>query len=296
MIIIKNANLRKTTMTFNIRDIMNTNESIKNPNGFNWEKAWANEVGPIKKQKKWTKDTPKIHFDKIAIKDEFHEKLIPKLILDKKDRVLDLGSGEGAVTSLIAEKVKSVMALDSSPMMLDFLKQRIQHYNLNNIDMIEMDIEDATINTVGEYDITIASRSLMGIHEIKDTILNIQKITKKYVFLIVFGRNNWMLEKKFYDTIGKKYPDFAPYDYLFNLLISLGIYPNVENFDLVGNRKYDDIEDAFTRMKWKMNELTEEEIEKIRPFLKENLNKNEEDGMLENPIDKADIVLIWWKK
>jgi hypothetical protein len=147
-----------------------------------------------------------------------------------------------------------------------------------------------------EYDVVLASRSFMGIHEIKEVILNIQEIAKKYVFLVVFGRNNWMLEKKFYDSNGKRYPDFAPYDYLFNLLISLGIYPNVENFDLVGNRKYDDIEDAFIRMKWKMNELSEDEIEKIRPFLKENLSKNEEDGMFENPIDKADIVLMWWKK
>ena len=275
---------------------MNSNEYIKNPEDVDWEKAWADEVGPMKRQKKWTKDTPKIHFEKIAVKDEFHEKLIPKLILDKEDRVLDLGSGEGAVTSLVAEEVKSVTALDSSSMMLDMLQQRIDHYNIDNIDIVEMDIEDATVDNVGEYDVVLASRSFMGIHEIKEVILNIQKIAKKYVFLVVFGRNNWMLEKQFYDSIGKKYPDFAPYDYLFNLLISLGIYPNVENFDLVGNRKYDDIEDAFIRMKWKMNELSEDEIEKIRPFLKENLSKNEKDGMFENPIDKADIVLMWWKK
>jgi len=275
---------------------MNSNDYIKYIEDIDWEKAWAKEVGPIKRQKKWTKKTPKIHFDKIAIKDEFHDKLIPKLILDKKDKVLDLGSGEGAVTSLIAENVKSVTALDSSSMMLDMLKARIEHYNINNIDITEMDIEDATIDTVGEYDVTIASRSFMGIHEIKNTIINIQEITKKYVFLVVFGRNNWILEKKFYKSINKEYPDFAPYDYLFKLLISLGIYPNVENFDLEGNRKYDDIEDAFIRMKWNMNELSKEEIEKIRPFLKENLTKNEEDGMLENSLDKADLVLIWWKK
>ncbi len=274
---------------------MNSNDCIKNPEDFDWEQAWADEVGPIKRQKKWTKDTPKIHFEKIAIKDEYHEKLIPKLILDKEDTVLDLGSGEGAVTSMIAEEVKSVTALDSSSMMLDMLKQRIEHYNIDNIDIVEMDIEDATKDNVGTYDVVVASRSFMGIHEIKNTILHIQDMADKYVYLVVFGRNNWMLEKKFYDSIDKKYPDFAPYDYLFNLLISLGIYPNIENFDLVGNRKYDDLEDAYTRMKWKMGNLNNEEIEQIKPFLKENLFKNEEDGMLENPVDKADLVLMWWK-
>lgn len=268
-----------------------------NPDDVNWEKCWQKEVGPKKMQKKhWDKNTNPVHFEKIAIKDEYHEKLIPKLILNENDSVIDLGSGEGAVTSLIAEKVDKVTAIDSSHMMLELLKQRCDHDDITNIDIVEMDIEDANVDTVGEYDVVISSRSLMGIYDIEDVLTNINKIAKKYVFLIVFGRKNWLLEKKFYESINKKYPDFAPYDYLFNILINLGIYPNIENFDLVGNRKYDDIDDAFTRMKWKMNNLTDEEKDKIIPFIEENLFKNSEDGKLENPIDKADLILMWWKK
>lgn len=276
---------------------MNSNDCLKSLEDLDWEKAWINELGSKQKKKKhWNKDTHPVHFQKIAVKDEYHEKLIPKLLLDSKDTVLDLGSGEGAVTSLIAEKVAKITAIDSSPMMLELLRQRCEHDKIDNINIVEMDIEDSNVDTVGHYDVIVASRSFMGIYDLKDVICNINEIANKYVFLIVFGRNNWMLEKKFYKSINKKYPDFAPYDYLFNLLISLGIYPNIENFDLVGNRKYDDIEDAFIRMKWKMNQLSEDEIAKIRPFLKENLTKNEKDGMLENPADKADLVLMWWKK
>ena len=161
---------------------MNSNDCIKNPDDFNWEKAWVDKVGSKKKQKKWTKDTPKIHFEKVAARDEYHEKLIPKLILDKEDRVLDLGSGEGSVTSLIARKVKSVTALDSSSMMLDMLKQRINHYNIDNIDIIEMDMEDASLENLGKYDVIVASRSFVGIHKVKDTIVNINEIANKYVF------------------------------------------------------------------------------------------------------------------
>lgn len=276
---------------------MNSNDCLKSLEDLDWGKAWINELGSKQKKKKhWNKDTHPVHFQKIAVKDEYHEKLIPKLLLDSKDTVLDLGSGEGAVTSLIAEKVAKITAIDSSPMMLELLRQRCEHDKIDNINIVEMDIEDSNVDTVGHYDVIVASRSFMGIYDLKDVICNINEIANKYVFLIVFGRNNWMLEKKFYKSINKKYPDFAPYDYLFNLLISLGIYPNIENFDLVGNRKYDDIEDAFIRMKWKMNQLSEDEIAKIRPFLKENLTKNEKDGMLENPADKADLVLMWWKK
>ncbi|MDR3291895.1 MAG: class I SAM-dependent methyltransferase [Methanobrevibacter sp.] len=276
---------------------MSNQECIRNLDENDWEKAWTDELGEKKKfTKHWNKDTPKIHFEKIAVYDEYHEKLMHKLRLDKNDTVLDLGCGEGAVTTLIAEKVAKITGLDSSKMMLDLLQQRIDHDKIGNIETIEMKIEDATIDSVGKFDVVLASRSFMGIYDIKNVILNINEIAKKYVFLVVFGRRNWRLEKKFFNSIGKKYSDFAPYDYLFNLLVSLEIYPNIENFDLIGNRKYDDIDDAFIRMKWKKNELDDDEITKIKPFIEENLFLNKEDGTLENPIDKSDIVLIWWKK
>nr|WP_302579125.1 class I SAM-dependent methyltransferase [Methanobrevibacter arboriphilus] len=276
---------------------MDNIKCINNLNADDWENAWKNELGEeIKKKKFWTKDTPKIHFEKIAVKDEYHEKLMEKLVLDETDTVIDLGCGEGAVTTLIAEKVSKVLGIDSSPMMLDLLQQRIDHDNIKNIETKKMKIEDVSIESVGKFDVVLASRSFMGIHDIKDVLINSNEIANKYVFLAVFGRRNWRIEKKFYEEIGKDYPDFAPHDYIFNMLINLGIYPNIEHFDLKGNRKYDDIEDAFIRMKWKMNNLSEEEVDKIKPFLEENLKLNKEDGKLENPLDKSDLVLIWWSK
>jgi len=270
---------------------------INNLDADDWEKAWIDELGEENKKKKhWTKKTPKIHFDKIAIKDEYHEVLMEKLILDENDTVLDLGCGEGAVTTLVAEKVSKVVGIDSSEMMLDLLQQRIDYYDIDNIETKNMKIEDASVETLGNFDIVLASRSFMGIYDVKDVLININEIATKYVFLVVFGRRNWRIEKKFFKSIGKDYPDFAPYDYLFNILVNLGISPNITHFNLEGNRKYDDLEDAFIRMKWKNSLLNKEEINKIRPFLEKNLVLNKEDGKLENPLDKSDLVLIWWSK
>jgi len=275
---------------------MKREECIENLNADDWEKAWIDELGPENKKKEhWGKKTPKIHFEKIGIYDEFHEKLMEKLVLDKEDTLLDLGCGEGGVTTLLAEKVKSVLGIDTSDMMLDILQQRIDHYDIKNIEYKKMKIEDASVDSLGKFDVVVASRSFMGIYDIKDVLINANEMANKYVFLVVFGRRNWRVEKKFFKSIGKKYPDFGPYDYLFNILVDLGIYPNIEHFDLTGNRIYDDMEDALIRMKFKKDLLTEEEIEKIEPFLEENLNKNP-DGTLENPLDKSDIVLMWWSK
>jgi ubiquinone/menaquinone biosynthesis C-methylase UbiE len=278
-------------------DEKNTNNQV-NVENIDWENAWQNKLGKAQnpKKKHWTNKTPKMKFELISVYDEYHEKLIPKLILNENDTVVDLGAGEGAVTSLIAKKVKKVLALDTSEMMLDLLSQRIEAENISNIDSVNMLIEDANIDSIGQFDVVVSSRSLIGIMDLKKTLLNINEIAKKYVFLIVFGRRNWRVEKKFFEEIGKEYPDFAPFDYIFNLLLSMDIYPNVEYFDLVGNRKYDSIDEAFNRMHFKFDLLNDEEKDKIKPFLEKNLFLNPEDGQLENPIDKSDLVLLWWKK
>ncbi|WP_225370382.1 hypothetical protein [Methanobrevibacter arboriphilus] len=93
----------------------------------------------------------------------------------------------------------------------------------------------------------------------------------------------------------KKKNDFAPYNYLFNILISMNIYPNIENLEIKTNRKYKSVQDAIDNGKWQLNNFTEEEKEELYKYLEKNLRKNNE-GMLENPNDKADWILIWWKK
>ncbi|KZX12179.1 class I SAM-dependent methyltransferase [Methanobrevibacter filiformis] len=263
----------------------------------NWEKAWQDKIELESRSNAfWTKFTPKEHSNKISIHDEFHSKLIDKLILDENDRVLDLGCGSGTITVLISKLVNRVTAVDMSDIMLNNLKNSISLENIDNINILNSDIEDISIDLVDSHDVVLASRSLMGVYDIKNTLLNINEIAKKYVFIVIFGRKNWGLEKKFFKTVGRHYPDFPPYDYLFNLLISLKIYPNIENFNLSCSRQYDDIDDAFNRMKWRKDLLTPEEITKIKPFLEKHLIKNENTGKLESNLDKSDIILMWWKK
>lgn len=96
-------------------------------------------------------------------------------------------------------------------------------------------------------------------------------------------------------VLEKKKNDFAPYNYLFNILISMNIYPNIENLEIKTNRKYKSVQDAIDNGKWQLNNFTEEEKEELYKYLEKNLRKNNE-GMLENPNDKADWILIWWKK
>ena len=89
---------------------------------------------------------------------------------------------------------------------------------------------------------------------------------------------------------------FPDYNYLFNILFNLGIYPNVERFDLNNYREYESIEEAMDNGKFRLDLYSNEEKELLKEYLERILTKDEETGKYYNVKDKADWVLIWWKK
>ena len=69
-------------------------QCIENPNELKWDEFWENELKQKKDRgKDW--DKAAVSFHKRAKKDDYHELLFSKLILDENDSVLDLGCGEG---------------------------------------------------------------------------------------------------------------------------------------------------------------------------------------------------------
>ena len=266
---------------------------INNPNDVDWVKFWAERL-ENKTNKDWDKAAP--GFYKRTRKDDYQNVLFEKLILDKNDVVLDVGCGEGSVTIPIAKKVKKVIGIDSSKKMLEYLKKRADENNLNNIETILKPIEEITYDEIGEVDTVICSRSLNGIVPIDYTLSQLNKIAKKYVFITIFGPENKKIEKDFEREIGIKTEDFPDYNYFFNILFNLGIYANIERFDLNNYRKYDSIEDAMDNGKFRLDLYNDEEKKLLKDYLERILTYDEENKKYYNIKDKADWILIWWKK
>lgn len=255
---------------------------------------WQKIVGKKReKPKNWDKEAEK--FSKRSAQDEYQENLFSKMRISKEDSVIDLGCGEGSITIPLAKKAKKITGVDSSKKMLEILENKCKDQNINNVEVIEENLENVTIEEVGSHDIVLLSRSINGIYKIKETLENINNIANKYVYITIFGPNNWKFEKNFYDLIGKKDQGFAPYNYLFNILVNMEIHPNVENLEIKTNRTYESIDDALKNGKWNLNNFTEKEKYQLIEYLKKNLIKNE-NGKLEHPNDKSDWILIWWKK
>lgn len=269
---------------------------IKSPEDIDWEYFWGKQLERKKDRKKdWNKAAP--HFHKSNLRDDYKTALLKKLdILSKNDTVLDIGCGEGTITIPIAKKVKSVTGIDSAENMLKILNEKSNKENINNVNTILKPIEEIRYKDIGNYDVVVASRSLNSIIPIKETLKEINKIANKYVFITLFGPENWKLEREFQEYIGNDPKDFPAYTYLINILYNMGIYANVERMDIKSYREYDTIEDAMDNGKFRVDLLNDEEIEELKIYLNKVLKKDPKTGKLYNKKDKADWILIWWKK
>lgn len=270
-------------------------QCIENPNEVKWDEFWADELQQKKDRgKDW--DKAAAGFYKRAKKDDYHELLFSKLILDENDSVLDLGCGEGSITLPLASKVRSVTGVDSSSKMLELLNKRAKENNIRNVKTILKPLENITYDEVGSHDVVLASRSLNGIIPIKKTLETINEIANKYVFITLFGPENWKIEGEFNEYIGRENKHFPGHDYLFNILFNMGIYANVERLDIKTYREYDSIEEAMDNGKFRLDLINDVEKDKLKEYLEKILIKDPETGKLYNKKDKADWILIWWRK
>jgi len=240
--------------------------------------------------------------DKIALKfgkwienDDYPEKLINKIILEESDTVLDLGCGEGTITIPLAKKASNLTAVDLSENMLNQIIEKADKNSLNNINTLKMDLGEVNVNNIGHYDIVIASRSVNSIYSARKFLKNINEIANKYVFITLYGPENKKYEKVIAELLNKDYRNYPHYSYIFNLLVNMGISPNAENLYCESLIEYESVEDALDRIGWRLGGLNHEENSKLKKHLKEILVVNEREK-LENPLDKAEWILIWWKK
>ncbi|MDR2624255.1 MAG: methyltransferase domain-containing protein [Methanobrevibacter sp.] len=227
--------------------------------------------------------------------DDYPEKLIDKMSLDKNDTVLDLGSGDGSVTLKIATKVKKVTAVDKYKNMLDLLKEKAYKSGIDNVEYVESDIKDISLENVGNHDIILASRSLSTVKNIKEIFLEFNRIANKSVYFSLIGPQVDLHIKKVSELLNREYKQPTPSIYAYNLLHQIGIYGNVMNLGCNTQHQYEDVDDAYSRLDWKLHGINEKEKELVLDFLKENLIRNKE-GNLVNRHNKPDWVLIWWNK
>lgn len=265
-----------------------------NPLEIDWEYIWQKSLKKgMKKEKDWNSVAK--DFGKWIENDDYPDILLKEMKISSEDTVLDIGCGEGTITKKIAKKAKSVTGIDKSEGMLEELNRNAKEEKLDNINTIKMDINDLNYENIGDYDIVLASRCLNGIANIKDTLVTLNEIANKYVYITLFGSSSHEYKKEKAKIAGKPFKAGTDYSVLFLILKSLNIESNILQLDCKNLKEYHDIDEAIERSVWRLGELDEENQIALENHFKETFIKNER-GNWVNPKDKTDLVLIWWKK
>ncbi len=94
------------------------------------------------------------------------ENLCAQIQLNPAMRVMEFGCGTGLVAMALHHKVAELVAVDSSPEMLNQLKEKIKKQGVQNIRPVLVDWEKEAL-PAGKYDLIYTSMSL---HHIEDNL------------------------------------------------------------------------------------------------------------------------------
>jgi predicted TPR repeat methyltransferase len=227
-------------------------------------------------------------------KDDYISKMLDHIEVQPDWTVLDIGCGPGTLAIPLAQKAKSITALDISGEMLKRLKTNAEKKGLDNLQYINADWKEAfDAKQVGRHDVVVASRSLMSgdMHKALSYIVNIADKAAYLTFPVVHLPLDFMV----YQTIGRGHKKHPPYVYLLNMLYQMGVNANVEVLFSKVKVQFPGIDEAVADLQWRTDTFTPEERTKVRQSLEKNLAWDKATSSFTHE-GKSQWALIWWRQ
>ena len=221
---------------------------------------------------------------------------IEGLPLKPASRVLDIGAGPGTLAVPLAARVAHVTAVEPAAGMAEVMSEHAREKGVANLSIVRKRWEDVDCrkDLDGPYDLVIARHSL-GMPNIRDAIKAMCKASSQWVYLFWFaGDTGW--EKAMVDLWpklrGREYRSGPKADILFNVLYSMGIYPNMETVQMDYARKFPDIDAAVKEFgeQYMISSPAQEEI--LRGHLQKSLSRTD-DGLQDSMTTRQ--VRFWWR-
>jgi SAM-dependent methyltransferase len=220
---------------------------------------------------------------------------IEGLPLKAVSKVLDIGAGPGTLAVPLAERVAHVTAVEPAAGMVEVMSEHALENGVKNLSIVckRWEDVDGKKDLQGPYDIVIARHSL-GMPNIREAIKAMCEASSQWVYLFWFaGSTGW--EKAMIDLWpklhGREYQPGPKADILYNVLYSMGIYPNMETVQMEYTRKFSDTYAAVKEFgeQYMISSPAQEEV--LRRYLQKSLSRTD-DGLQDFMITNQ--VRLWW--
>jgi hypothetical protein len=221
--------------------------------------------------------------------------VLSHLPLDSSLTVLDIGSGPGTLAIPLAQKVKTVTAIDFSRGMLDTLEKIAREKNIDNIHTVQCAWEDDWQKKgLQPHDIAIASRA-MGVKDLATALCKINSYATRYIFL-TDRIGSTPFEAGAFEALGRPFSPGPDYIYTLNTLYTLKIYPNVTILNLERDVEYTSMNEAVKSYSWMFHDITPDENLALEKYLTGKIIHSEGDRVTIRRDSPPQWALIWWEK
>ncbi|MBN2240518.1 MAG: class I SAM-dependent methyltransferase [Dehalococcoidales bacterium] len=209
--------------------------------------------------------------------------------LESHQTFLDIGAGTGRWTIPIAQKAKSVTAIEPSGSMLEMLHEKIDEAGLDNVRIVKGRWEELDVEP---HDIVYCIHGMYETPDFAGFVRKMEQTARERCYLgLRLPPVDGIVNILFREIYGHPY-DSANAVIAWNALYSMGIYANVVVEEGMHNWKDSSLEDAFDRAKRHLNMGSSTEYnDLIQRTLEERLTFV--DGTYIWP-DGMRSALLWW--
>lgn len=277
---------------------------MNNDEIYNWNEIWKRQLDCNGKSRvtgdcatMWaTKERALEYLTMSRADEERIEKELQSLPLSRDARVLDIGAGPGTLAVPLARRVAHVTAVEPAQGMVEVLADRLIDEQVENVSCVQKRWEDVDIDSDldGPYDIVIASFSL-GMPDIRAAIEAMCSVSTGWIYLYWFaGLNSWEHEMlSLWPTLhGHPYCPGPKVDVLYNVLYSMGIYPNMDVTKMERTTSFPTLDDAVVEYSRRFNADTPEKQRVVKEHLSSMLTPDGESLQFRGMHTR---VKLWWR-
>ena len=263
----------------------------------NWQELWQSarqqKSWRSKSAADWDKKAP--GFARRNQRSPFVDLVINRLPLSEATTVLDVGCGPGTLALPLANRVRSVTALDYSGGMLDLLAEECRSLEIGNIRRVQGSWEDDWQQLgIGRHDLVIASRS-MGVDDLNAALHKLDQMAARHVFIIDRIAPT-PFDPAAFAAIGRDFESGPDYIYTVNALYSMGIVAHVDILALEPELHFSDLEQALDSYRWMIKEMSAKEEALLTTYLESRITYHDDQSITLRREQPPRWAMIWWTK
>ncbi|HTO98089.1 MAG TPA: class I SAM-dependent methyltransferase [Myxococcales bacterium] len=236
-----------------------------------WNEAWKAARARAARRggsEAWDRRAPS--FARHPGRSGYVEKMLSLIDAGPSWSVLDVGCGSGALALPLARKVRSVIALDFSPRMLDILRGRCVEQGLGNVQTVLGAWEDDWEKLgIGACDLALASRSLI-VEDLRGALLKLHRAARRQVILTQ-PVGTGPIDPRIFAAAGRTHVSGPDYLYPLNMLRQLGIRARLDFIPVAQAHRFASVGEALDGLAWMLPDPSPAELERLRDWLQQEL-------------------------